>query len=370
MKTYYKVYSVGKDAQPSYIQDGDGSVLIMRKQNPIGRFDSPIHYHLDKYHGIQRTKQNHSIDCLDEINSTEITILRKTFLDNSKDCTPYKPNVKKFYTAKYDDTIKDDLGIRRNIPKHYALEQDMDCSYVRIEKGTYGLIGYSPQPIGLNKTYDTDYKAKSCDIINTKDDDVIKQYPILFGAHHCDIYDLNYLYHTQDYSVPLKTNDARTRVGFQAKPLTHIFKEYSCNVVSTRIAWWKYINSGGTAKFKYKKTAESPRQRAFKVNSVLVTSLDTDKQLNGASTNVIQRTSVVVDNAVGNISLVIQKMEFFELKLNGVASVTNLPDGVEYKNDSIKGTIADSGEYFIDVKYNNDAKQVINIIVPFYRRLL
>lgn len=371
MRTYYKVYSVGNNAQPSYIQDDDSSVFIIRKQKPIGQFNSPMHYHLDKYHGIQRSKQDYSIDSLNEINSHEITILRNVFHDKSKNCTPFTPDVRKFYIAQYTELNRQQINIKRNIPKHYNLKQDIGVCYISIIKNTYGLIGLGPQLYsGINKPFDVSLKAKSCNVIDIDDDILLKQYALLYKAWHCDVYNLNYLYNTQDYSASLRDNYARTRVIYPAKPLTHIFKEYSCNVVYTPIIYWKDLNSKQSAKFKYKKTAESPRQRAFKVNSVLVDNLDSDKKLNGASTTVIQKTDIVIDNSVGNISLMVQKMEFFELKLNGVANVTDLPEGVEYKNDSIKGSIANSGEYFINVKYNNDATQVINIIVPFYRRLL
>ena len=372
MKTYYKVYSVGNDAQPSHVSDSDASVIIFRKQNPIdGAFNnSPIRIYNDKFHGIQRSEQQHSIDSISNFNDNETIILRNINHDIDRDFNKLMPILAKHYIVQYQESNFSRVYINRNIKHGWPLQRDKCAAYTNIQRYSYGLLGAGTQErAGINKKYTIDFKASSCNVIDSTDDILLKQYALLYKAWHCDIYNLNYLYHTQDYSVPLKDNYARTRVIYPAKPLTHIFKEYSCNVVYTPINYNKNLSSKQSAKFKYKKTAESTRQRAFKTFSALVDN-KLEKDLNTASTTVIQKTDVVIDSSIGDFSLMVQKMEFFELKLEKVANVTDLPEGVEYKNDSIKGSIANSGEYFINVKYNNDATQIINIIVPFYRRLL
>lgn len=346
MKTYYKVYSVGNDAQPSHVSDSDTSVIIFRKQDPIdGAFNnSPIRIYNDTFHCIRRTEQQHSIDSISNFNDNETIILRNINYDIDRDFNKLMPILTKHYIAQYQENNFSRVYINRNIKHRWPLQRDKCTAYTNIKRYSYGLLGAGTQErAGINKKYTIDFKASSCNVIDSTDE--------------------------QDYSVNLDNTYGRTRVIYPAKPLTHIFKEYSCNVVYTPINYNKDLSSKQSAKFKYKKTAESSRQRAFKTFSVLVDN-KLEKNLNTASTTVIQKTDVVIDNSVGNISLMVQKMEFFELKLNGVANVTDLPEGVEYKNDSIKGSIANSGEYFINVKYNNDATQVINIIVPFYRRLL
>lgn len=328
MKTCYKVYSIGKNAQPSYIQDDDASAFIIRRQKQIGQFDSPMHYHLDKYHNTQKSKQDYSIDSLNEINSHEIVILRKHIFDISKECTSKNIRIK---------------GI---IPKYHDSKYDKNTGYISLRKSTYGLIGIGPRSYDINN----------------------KPFSINLKAYHCNVYDLTTLYNTKD-CLSLKNKYARAVVVYPAKSTTHIFKEYTCNVVlDTPLIYTQDLQSGQSAKFKYKKTVESPRQRAFRVNSVLATSIDDDNNLNGASTTVLQKTDVTINRTSGNISLIIQKMEFFELKLDGVTNVTDLPEGVEYFNSRIRGSITNSGEYFIHVQYGN-AIQTINIIVPFYRRI-
>lgn len=371
MKTYYKVYSVGNDAQPSHISDSDGSVFIKRHQLPIGQFDSPMRYHLDKFHCIQKSQQEYSIDS-EDTNTDSINILRRIIHNNSKSLTNIKPYVKKFYICQFEDILYDKIDIKKFIAKHYRLRHDICTDYIDIKRNNYGLIGIgSQQYSGLHKDYIIEFKSKTCYIINRFDDKITKQYDLIYKAWKCNnIYNLNYLYNTETYNFILKNNDARTRLVYPALSLTHIFKEYYCNSVYTPVTYWKNLGTDSIAHFRYKITAESTKQKSFTTNVVLIDKSDIEKDLASVSTNVIQKTDVVIDSSVGNVSLLIQKNEFFELKLNNVADIKDLPDGVSHKDNSIKGSISNSGEYYLNVTYNNNATQVINIIVPFYRRLL
>jgi hypothetical protein len=119
-----------------------------------------------------------------------------------------------------------------------------------------------------------------------------------------------------------------------------------------------------------------PYNTTQRINSVTITNIYEDNALNYGTqfkkftANVDSKVDVIVINeSLGDISLVFQKNEFFEIKLSDVSSVMDIPDGVSYVSNRIKGSIEKSGEYNITVRYNNNGKQNINIVIPFYRRL-
>lgn len=93
----------------------------------------------------------------------------------------------------------------------------------------------------------------------------------------------------------------------------------------------------------------------------------------GTTVNVTSKIEVIIpDSPVGytDMSIVVQKNCFIEIKIpNTVSGVTNIPDGLMYSPGFIKGTFTKSGEFNIKVKYP-DGEQIINIIVPYYQRLL
>lgn len=93
----------------------------------------------------------------------------------------------------------------------------------------------------------------------------------------------------------------------------------------------------------------------------------------GISVNVNSKVEVVIPEKTtdySDISLVVQKNCFIEIKISdSVTDVINLPDALIYLPGYIKGTFTQSGEYNIKVKYP-DGEQIINIIVPYYQRLL
>lgn len=71
-----------------------------------------------------------------------------------------------------------------------------------------------------------------------------------------------------------------------------------------------------------------------------------------------------------DISIVIQKNSFIEFKISdSVTDVINLPDTLTYLPGYIKGTFTQSGEYNVKIKYP-DGEQLLNIVVPYYQRLL
>lgn len=70
------------------------------------------------------------------------------------------------------------------------------------------------------------------------------------------------------------------------------------------------------------------------------------------------------------MSVVIQKDTFVELNFENTAlNVIGLPDGLEFTLGVIKGTISKSGSYDITIQYEKGS-QKLNIIVPYYQRLL
>jgi len=93
----------------------------------------------------------------------------------------------------------------------------------------------------------------------------------------------------------------------------------------------------------------------------------------GVSVNVNSKVQVVIPEKItdySDMSIVVQKNCFIEIKLSdSVIDVTNLPDALMYMPGYIKGTFTQSGEYNVKIKYP-DGEQIINIIVPYYQRLL
>ena len=93
----------------------------------------------------------------------------------------------------------------------------------------------------------------------------------------------------------------------------------------------------------------------------------------GVTVNVNSKTEVIIPEKgteYSNMSIVIQKNSFIEIKVpDGVVNVVNLPQSLVYLEGYIKGTFTQSGDYNIKLKYP-DGEQIINIIVPYYQRLL
>ena len=93
----------------------------------------------------------------------------------------------------------------------------------------------------------------------------------------------------------------------------------------------------------------------------------------GVSVNVNSKIEVVIPEKItdySDMSLVVQKNCFIEIKLSeSVTEVINLPDALTYLPGYIKGTFTQSGEYNIKIKYP-DGEQMLNIVVPYYQRLL
>lgn len=102
-------------------------------------------------------------------------------------------------------------------------------------------------------------------------------------------------------------------------------------------------------------------------------SRESDFQFSGVSANVYSKTEVVIHEQSSNnsdMSLVVQKNSFIEIKIpEDVIDVVNLPDTLMFLPGCIKGTFTKSGEYNIKIKYPN-GEQILNIIVPYYQRLL
>lgn len=89
--------------------------------------------------------------------------------------------------------------------------------------------------------------------------------------------------------------------------------------------------------------------------------------------NIYDKTEFFIPTLSDNfqaMSVVIQKDTFIELNFENTAlNVIGLPDGLEFTLGVIKGTITKSGSYDITIQYEKGS-QKLNIIVPYYQRLL
>ena len=241
-------------------------------------------------------------------------------------CNPIKPNVKKMYIAQLKDSYYIIINNYKNIRRNYFCNDTRSIDNVLILRSNNGYVPFS------TKVFTTKYENK---IINFK-------------------------------YICIKVFD------YTDKPL---LKSYPCNFNNVYLKILDYsskfcqlLRSHYTT-VKDKNDKEPLQAKRFTVNS-LTASKENEKKFLPKTATVIQRTKVIINNgSAENISLVIQKMEFFEIKLNGAISVSGLPEGVTFATDSIKGSIANSGEYFIDITYNDGNKQTIDLFIPFYRRL-
>lgn len=119
-----------------------------------------------------------------------------------------------------------------------------------------------------------------------------------------------------------------------------------------------------------------PTNIKYNPKSVTVTELiykQKEKSLTSTSVNVHNKVEVIIPDKISNytdISLVVQKDCFLEIKIsNSATNVTDIPEGLTYIPGYIKGSFLKSGEYNIKIHYS-DGEQIINIIVPYYKRLL
>ena len=88
--------------------------------------------------------------------------------------------------------------------------------------------------------------------------------------------------------------------------------------------------------------------------------------------DVTDKTQIVIpDNTeVTGLSLVLQKNSFVELELQKMPfGISGIPDGLTWNRQYISGTITKSGSYTMNITYS-DGEQILNIIVPYYQRLL
>lgn len=100
---------------------------------------------------------------------------------------------------------------------------------------------------------------------------------------------------------------------------------------------------------------------------------ETEIIFSGVSVNVNNKVEITIPDKISNytdMSIVVQKNCFIEIKTpDNVSEVINIPEDLTYSPGYIKGTFTKSGEYNIKIKYP-DGEQILNIIVPYYQRLL
>ena len=95
-------------------------------------------------------------------------------------------------------------------------------------------------------------------------------------------------------------------------------------------------------------------------------------QLESSMVEVRSKAEIIIPDVsnYGNMVLTIQKNCFIELKLpDNIIDVIKLPDSLTYSSGYIKGTFTKSGMYTIVIEYS-DGRQIIDITVPYYQRLL
>lgn len=115
------------------------------------------------------------------------------------------------------------------------------------------------------------------------------------------------------------------------------------------------------------------QQTRFSANIVDLTTSESMNNFGSFSINIIDKSVITIPESISTyekISMVVQKNCFIEIRLSeNIIYITGIPDCLQYLGNSIKGTFLESGEYTINIKYAS-GEQTINIIVPYYKRLL
>ena len=95
-------------------------------------------------------------------------------------------------------------------------------------------------------------------------------------------------------------------------------------------------------------------------------------QMSGVMVNINSKAEIIIPefSSYGNMTLTVQKDCFIEFKLpDNVIDVIKIPSYLVYTPGYIKGTFTKSGRYSMIIEYS-DGEQVIDIVVPYYERLL
>ena len=98
-----------------------------------------------------------------------------------------------------------------------------------------------------------------------------------------------------------------------------------------------------------------------------------DISFDSVSAKVTDKSEIKIPDANGTqgFSIVLQKNNFTEIQFaNLPVSIAGIPDGMTWSGISIKGTVEKSGTYTLIVTYQDKTEQTIDIIVPYYQRLL
>lgn len=113
--------------------------------------------------------------------------------------------------------------------------------------------------------------------------------------------------------------------------------------------------------------------KKFAINVIDKNSEDRNIVFPFVTANVTDKTQITVPDAseLTGFTIILQKNNFTEIEFQKtLALATGLPEGLEQKGQIIKGTVTKSGSYAISITYSDGVKQTLNIIVPYYQRLL
>lgn len=262
----------------------------------------------------------------------------------------------------------------------------MEYCYKVYSVGNNAQPSFSSDPDGCANIF---RKIKNLDSKSFNDDDIViirkylyndrcidftlhKQYP-LNKFHKCNDKSCSYILLNNDkYGLLSLGTLGQTKRYF----LYDINKGCTCNVIQKNYDKNHYDllkNQYARANLTYKVAPANSKQEAFRINVIKAKDEDNEQfknKLKSFSVNVLQKTDIQINKSVGDISVIVQKNEFFELTMDEPFTVSSLPNGMKHIGNIINGTIQNSGEYNIMITYGGGNTQNINIIVPFYRRLL
>lgn len=376
MQTSYKTYSVHNNYKPDYISDGDSSALLLRNY-PIDDVLNKmafIPYAPIKSGNVRKYRGYFPI--IGYVSTTnETVILRGTVPSKNIDLNKRKCN--NYCYFKQEDTV---LRIRKsNKANTYdtlsIFPYNKNLYYRNIISDTYGCEPFSVCAyIKDTNEYDIEFSATKTKVYNHIYNEHFPENSVRYGSQTVHMINSTYFDNAKYEFKEFKPSRAITL--YCEYSVIHKFSETIINSLNNLLDKTKslLINNDERIYIRHKTVGGNTKQKSFTANVVFNDTSVIQKDCSSFSVNVvrnvIEKTGVSIKLNSDSISLVIQKGEFFELTLENSLAAENLPDNVTYYNDVISGTIYNSGEYNIEVTYNNTMKQIINIIVPFYRRIL
>lgn len=256
--------------------------------------------------------------------------------------TYVNPNLQKIESEYINDSVSVQVG-------YTTFDASLECN------------GHNEVIVGIQKqVYYNFYKDGFSNVINTN---CIGAITSVYNPNDTTVYEINF--------TPVKTLSLSSKISitdkfFNKETITvkdDKYNESVCNILMPKTQ--AVVGIVTKTNMTYTDTS------VIKIID-LTQKIVPDKEFATVTATVTDKTEIVIPDVgdMQNLSIIIQKNSFFELELAAIPNnIIGLPDELTWKGSNIKGTLTQSKEYNLTITYNQ-GEQKINIIVPYYQRLL